>query len=71
MGLLKWVTRRRRVRAKEKAELRYWRGRVDAEGELANDQYQAAFCDRYGLDPSFYDGKRILDIGCGPRGSLE
>lgn len=59
------------MRAKEGAEMRYWRGRVDAEGDLANGHYQAAFCDRYGLDPSFYDGKRILDIGCGPRGGLE
>ena len=25
----------------------------------------------FGLEPSFYAGKRVLDIGCGPRGSLE
>ena len=25
----------------------------------------------FDLEPSFYEGKRILDIGCGPCGSLE
>jgi ubiquinone/menaquinone biosynthesis C-methylase UbiE len=29
------------------------------------------FTDLVGLDAGFYSGKRILDIGCGPRGSLE
>ena len=25
----------------------------------------------FNLDKSFYKNKRILDVGCGPRGSLE
>ena len=29
------------------------------------------FTDLFGLDAGFYAGKSVLDIGCGPRGSLE
>jgi SAM-dependent methyltransferase len=29
------------------------------------------FTDLVGLDAGFYRGKAVLDIGCGPRGSLE
>jgi SAM-dependent methyltransferase len=29
------------------------------------------FTDLFGLDAGFYRGKAVLDIGCGPRGSLE
>jgi len=29
------------------------------------------FLDYFGLSKDFYKGKKILDIGCGPRGSLE
>ena len=58
-------------RAKGQAELRFWEGRQAAEGTLANDHYEHFYTAHFGLEPSFYDGKRVLDIGCGPRGSLE
>lgn len=29
------------------------------------------FIQFFGLDNDYYNGKKILDIGCGPRGSLE
>jgi ubiquinone/menaquinone biosynthesis C-methylase UbiE len=29
------------------------------------------FTGLFGLEPGFYRGKAVLDIGCGPRGSLE
>ncbi len=59
------------TRLKEMCELDYWRGRVRREGRLRNAHYEAFFTDHFGLERAFYAGKRILDIGCGPRGSLE
>lgn len=52
-------------------ELRYWKSRTKAEGALSNDHYQHFYTTHFGLDPDNYAGKVILDIGCGPRGSLE
>jgi SAM-dependent methyltransferase len=57
--------------AKRTAELAYWRRRQAEEQVLENDWYRDAFTTAFGLDESFYAGKRILDVGCGPRGSLE
>lgn len=57
--------------AKAAYELAYWRSRQIEEGALANDWYENIFTTWVGLDRSFYTGKRILDVGCGPRGSLE
>lgn len=57
--------------AKRTAELAYWRRRQVEEQVLANDWYRDAFTTAFGLDESFYVDKRILDVGCGPRGSLE
>ena len=52
-------------------ELAYWRSRRLEEGVLKNDWYVKTFTEHAGLERRFYDGKRILDVGCGPRGSLE
>ena len=72
MGLLTRIRATRRRRAKEEAELRFWRGRALGEGGLLGPGAgESFFCEQFGLDPSFYEGKRILDVGCGPRGSLE
>jgi ubiquinone/menaquinone biosynthesis C-methylase UbiE len=59
--------------AREKGwhELKYWKGRKAAEGELSNDHYGQFYTCHFGIDANFYSGKRVLDIGCGPRGSLE
>lgn len=56
---------------KEFNELAYWKQRKKAEGELSNDHYKYFYTAHFGLDDSDYQGKTILDIGCGPRGSLE
>ncbi len=56
---------------KEAHELAYWRKCQAKEGTLANGHYRAFYTDHFGLPYEFYAGKRILDIGCGPRGSLE
>jgi SAM-dependent methyltransferase len=76
MGALEGVRRRlslRRSGEKAAHELAYWRERRAAHGELeqSNAHYRWAFTDHYGLPLDFYDGKRLLDVGCGPRGSLE
>lgn len=52
-------------------ELSYWTGRKQAEGTLANGHYEHFYTRHFGLDKAAYDGAVILDIGCGPRGSLE
>jgi SAM-dependent methyltransferase len=56
---------------KEWSEIAYWQSRLSAEGQLANNHYLHSYTSAFDLKPSFYAGKRILDIGCGPRGSLE
>ena len=64
------MRRWRAARRKRKAELAYWKERRDAEGELGNAHYEMLFTDLFGLEVGFYRGKRLLDVGCGPRGSL-
>jgi SAM-dependent methyltransferase len=78
MGVLEAAARRlapRRSRgtSKRARELAYWRERRSAHGalELSNAHYAWCFTDCFGLPLELYDGKRLLDVGCGPRGSLE
>lgn len=52
-------------------ELAFWWSRRLREGQLKNSQYEFFFTVAFGLDRKFFAGKRILDVGCGPRGSLE
>ncbi len=59
------------VDAKGRYELAYWKVALRREGVLRNDWYERVYTDQLGLPASHYVGKRILDIGCGPRGSLE
>ncbi len=59
------------VRWKEFEELNYWKSRKSAEGVLSNSHYKHFYTTHFGLDESYYRNKTILDIGCGPRGSLE
>jgi SAM-dependent methyltransferase len=57
---------------KQHSELKYWKGRFKAEnGALRNSHYEPLFTTVYGLKREDYSGKRVIDIGCGPRGSLE
>jgi SAM-dependent methyltransferase len=58
--------------AKRRAELKYWRGRFAQEnGRFNNSHYEPLYTEVFGLTKEDYRGKRVLDIGCGPRGSLE
>jgi SAM-dependent methyltransferase len=53
-----------------RAELRFWREAV-ADGRFAGEDREPFFTHHVGLERSFYAGKRMLDIGCGPRRSLD
>jgi SAM-dependent methyltransferase len=65
------LRRRKRSETKSDAEYAYWAGRLRAEGTLSNDHYERIYTTSFGLDRSDFVEKRVLDIGCGPRGSLE
>lgn len=56
---------------KESNELAYWKAIKDAEGNFSNAHYLPFYTTFFGLGLQAFAGKAILDIGCGPRGSLE
>lgn len=47
-----------------------WLDERAAETASIDSRYQSYFTTDFGLEPDFYADKRILDVGCGPRGSL-
>lgn len=59
------------VAIKEEAELNYWRKQIANEGTLRNEHYESAYTDLFALNREWYRDRTVLDIGCGPRGSLE
>lgn len=58
-------------RIKRAAELAYWIRHRLRERRLSNEHYEFLFTTHFGLDRDHYSGKTMLDVGCGPRGSLE
>lgn len=56
---------------KREGELGYWRRRLELEGTLGSGHLQRFYTSHFGLDPGFYRGRAVLDLGCGPRGTLE
>jgi len=56
---------------KKDYELDYWKSRFAVEGALTGSHYQNFYTEVFGLTTHDFEGKRMLDIGCGPRGSLE
>jgi ubiquinone/menaquinone biosynthesis C-methylase UbiE len=52
-------------------ELRYWSAVKQKEAVLHNSWYEYFYTSHFGLTRDDYVGKKVLDIGCGPRGSLE
>jgi Methyltransferase domain len=59
------------VDAKSLYEWAYWKSRQIEEGTLKNSWYEDIYTRCVGIDREFYTNKKILDVGCGPRGSLE
>ena len=57
--------------SKQKCELQFWKKLQQSEGVLKSTGYKQIFTKFFPLDFTFYEDKSILDIGCGPRGSLE
>ena len=72
-GRVKRILQRARSARRGKGwhELEYWRSKQRTEGVLGNGHFERLYTDMFGVDRAFYAGQRILDIGCGPRGSLE
>lgn len=73
-GVLRRVLERLRGKApadKGDHELDFWRERVAIEGTLTGPHYRSVMLEQFGLAPDFYAGTSVLDLGCGPRGSLE
>lgn len=56
---------------KLKAEYAYWLIKRLLFHKLSNQHYKYFFTDYFGINKNQYTNKNILDIGCGPRGSLE
>lgn len=60
------------TRTKNASEMAYWQQRSEAEPDgLRNDHYKFFYTEFFSLSDDDYRGKAVLDIGCGPRGSLE
>jgi SAM-dependent methyltransferase len=59
------------TKLKEWKEFRYWRRKQAQETNLTNAHYAYFYTQYFGLGLEDYHGHRILDVGCGPRGSLE
>jgi ubiquinone/menaquinone biosynthesis C-methylase UbiE len=56
---------------KAEAELAFWESQLQGQDQFSNDHYKYFYTTYFGLELEFYRGKKVLDIGCGPRGSLE
>ena len=62
---------------KSECEMGYWNNAIQDGGggdkpvEFWIQYYREQFCDLFNLDTSFYEGKTVLDMGCGPLGTLE
>ena len=57
--------------AKRDAEMQYWRQKQREENQLSHDHYSYFYTDFFKLTLDDYTDMCVLDIGCGPRGSLE
>jgi SAM-dependent methyltransferase len=57
--------------SKRRVEFSYWKRKRAEAGHLDSAFYEWIYTTYFGLAPDFYAKKRVLDIGCGPRGSLE
>lgn len=58
-------------RWKQHHELQYWKRTKAASGTLTNSHYEWFYTTHFRLGHDDFAGKVLVDIGCGPRGSLE
>lgn len=56
---------------KEGVELAFWNRHLKSSGGFYNGHFERNFTEIFGLDKAHFAGKKMLDIGCGPLGSLE
>ncbi len=59
------------VRAKHRHEMRFWLQYRERDPSLSNEHFRYFYTTYFGLEESFFRGKNVLGIGCGPCGSLE
>ena len=69
--LFKIVRAENPIKIKEFHELSFWSNQKNIEGVLSNSHYEYFYTTHFQIEKSVYDGKVLMDIGCGPRGSLE
>lgn len=62
---------KRRPTGKGYHELGFWEMKKRQEGTLSHDHYQHFYIEHFGFAQEDFCKKNILDVGCGPRGSLE
>ena len=70
----RWAAYRNRIDSlsdKRAEELDYWRRRKAEEGTFHASWYEHFYTEHFGLGVEDYTGLHVLDIGCGPRGSLD
>ncbi|WP_208347237.1 class I SAM-dependent methyltransferase [Pseudaestuariivita rosea] len=71
-GVLQYAPERVQVHYKRLVELLFWKKTLrGAGGDFYNKHLEIAFTRVFDLTTEFYAGKRIVDIGCGPVGTLE
>lgn len=71
-GILVYSPKSVQTMIKEEMEITYWKNVLrKSNGKFYNGHYQEFFTDLYGLSKDDFAGKTMLDIGCGPLGSLE
>lgn len=57
---------------KEEMEVLYWRLNLKKSGnKFYNGHFEYYYTSLFDLEPAYFAGKRMLDIGCGPLGSIE
>jgi 2-polyprenyl-3-methyl-5-hydroxy-6-metoxy-1,4-benzoquinol methylase len=55
---------------KHSAEMSYWQRQYESKN-FHNSWYEYFYTEAFDLNKKDYLGKNLLDIGCGPQGSLE
>ena len=65
------INSRNSIVIKESHELAFWKQKKEEEQVLSNVHYEYFYTTHFQLDKTFYQNKVLLDVGCGPRGSLE